>query len=266
MVNFVQKCSFPVNFTPRAGQLLRDGRAISLPSVEIDSLHYHNLCEVGICRCGEGLWLVGDNVTVIKPGDAMLVLPGVCHYSRAVTKVCRCEFVYFDADDLMRSNGINLALHLTSGIQPVFRGEEAELLKMMVETRDPVESALWFALFLKRLPQRETDALPTARKLSPALQRIMLSYAEELSVDELAEECGFSKSWFIKEFKREYGMTPIGFLNDFRVRVAAELLGSELSVTEIASRSGFSSPSDLYRHFIKKYGCPPSEYRKECRK
>ena len=61
-------------------------------------------------------------------------------------------------------------------------------------------------------------------------------------------------------------MTPIGFLNDFRTKVAAELLSGGLSVTETAVRAGFSSPSDLYRHFRKKYGVSPSEYRKESKK
>ena len=262
MVKIVQKCSFPVNFSPPPGGLVRDGRAIGLPSGEIKSLHCHNLCEVGLCRCGEGLWLVGDSVTAIKPGDAMLIPPGVSHYSRALD-ACRCEFIYFDAESFLRLNGVGMKPRLP--VQSVFDGELAKYLKNMIEAPDTVESALWFALFIKKLPE-SSPAQPTDESLAPALRRIMLSYAEDISVDELAAECGFSKSWFIKRFSCVYRMTPIGFLNDFRTKVAAELLKSDLPVTEVATRAGFSSPSDLYRHFTKKYGVSPSEYRKESKK
>lgn len=262
MVKIVQKCSYPVNFSPPPGKLVRDGSAIRLPAGEIDSLHYHDVCEVGLCRCGKGLWLVGDSVTAISPGDAMLVPPGVSHYSRALD-VCRCEFVYFDAETFTRLNGVDMKLKLPAG--GVFRGEYAGFLRNMIEARDAAESALWFSLFLKKLPESEPEHI-VDELLAPALQRISLSFAEDISVDELAAECGFSKSWFIKRFSSVCKMTPIGFLNDFRTKVAAELLSGGLSVTETAVRAGFSSPSDLYRHFRKKYGVSPSEYRKESEK
>ena len=256
MVNIVQKCSYPVNFK-LSHRLIRDGRAVSLPSGEVHSLHYHNLCEVGLCRCGSGLWLVGDSVTAIHPGDAMLVPPGVSHYSRALD-ACFCEFVYFNADEFLRLNGINLTPELPA--DNVFHGEQAELLRNMIESDDPTESALWFALFLRRLPKPRRDSA-SDESLAPAILRITLSYAEELSVDMLAAECGFSKSWFIKRFYSVYHMTPMSYLNDFRTRVAAELLSGGLSITEAALRAGFNSPSDLYRHFRHKYGMSPSKFK-----
>lgn len=98
------------------------------------------------------------------------------------------------------------------------------------------------------------------------MQRIMLSYAEPLTVADLAAECGFCPSWFAKQFRKEYGITPIEFLNKFRVKVALQLLRGNMSITDIAIMSGFNSQSDLYRHFIKEFGKSPSEYRKSLNK
>ena len=141
------------------------------------------------------------------------------------------------------------------------------MLRSMIETRDVTESALWYALFLKWLP--DDMELPETRddtELSPAMRRIMLSYSEPLTMADLAAECGFCPSWFAKRFRQEYGTSPMGFLNDFRTKVAEQLLRGDLSVTEVAEMSGFGSLSDLYRHFQKKHGVSPTEFRRMMKK
>lgn len=266
-VKIVQLNSYPVMFASEPELIVRDKELTELPTGDIDSLHYHNLCEVGICRCGTGLWVVGDSVTAIKPGDTMIIPPGVHHYSRSVSRICRCEFIYFDGENLLSGCGISLGRRLGQVAESVIRDRELSgFLRSMIEAREIVESALWYSLFLTKLPRlsEETSAAPEERtdRLSPAIRRIILSYAEPLTVEQLAGECGFCPSWFQKQFRHEYGTTPIAMLNDFRVRVAAQLLRGGLSVTEACVQSGFNSPSDLYRHFMKKYGISPSEYRR----
>ena len=263
----MQLRSFPESYTNYAGQvILRDSKAVGIPDEDITFLHYHNLCELGMCRCGSGLWMVGDSVTAIHPGDIMIVPPGVHHYSREVDKGCRCEFIYFDEEQLLEVCGIQASVskRLPKNYPSVIRDENTRfILRSMIETRDVAESALWYALFLKRLPEDNLlPELPEDEQLAPAMQRILLSYAEPLTVADLAAECGLCPSWFAKQFKKEYGSTPIEFLNKFRVKVAIQLLRGNLSITDVAARSGFGSPSDLYRHFMKECGCPPSEFRK----
>lgn len=111
------------------------------------------------------------------------------------------------------------------------------------------------------LPETRDDT-----ELSPAMRRIMLSYSEPLTMADLAAECGFCPSWFAKRFRQEYGTSPMGFLNDFRTKVAEQLLRGDLSVTEVAEMSGFGSLSDLYRHFQKKHGVSPAEFRRRMKK
>lgn len=176
-----------------------------LPEIEIYSLHYHNVCEVGLCRCGSGLWLVGDSVTAIHGGDVMIVPPGIHHYSRTVGDPCMCEFIYFDEERLLSVCCLDKGLkkRLPKNLPSVIRDEKARsLLRSMIETRDVTESALWYALFLKWLP--DDMELPETRddtELSPAMRRIMLSYSEPLTMADLAAECGFCPSWFAKRLQ-----------------------------------------------------------------
>ena len=181
-----------------------------------------------------------------------------------------CEFIYFDEERLLSVCCLNQGLdkRLPKNLPSVIRDDKARgMLRSMIETRDITESALWYALFLKRLPDEEPlPEPPNDGQLSPAMQRIMLSYTEPLTVDDLAAECGLCRSWFIKKFRKEYGITPIEFLNNFRIKVALQLLRGSMSITDVAIMSGFGSTSDFYRHFMMGFGCPPSEYRKRLNK
>lgn len=72
-----------------------------------------------------------------------------------------------------------------------------------------------------------------------------------------------SKSYLSRQFKRQTGMTVIGYVNRLRVEAAKRLLtGSELRVDEIAYQVGFESPKYFYRVFKAAAGASPAAFRK----
>lgn len=87
-------------------------------------------------------------------------------------------------------------------------------------------------------------------------------YAEELNLEEIADSSGFSKYHFSRLFKQYTGFTFCDYLCYRRIK-AAELLLSrqDLSITEVALQSGFSSISTFNRIFKQQKKCTPSEYR-----
>ena len=65
-------------------------------------------------------------------------------------------------------------------------------------------------------------------------------------------------------FHRYIRMTPMNYVNFYRVRMAAHrLIQTKDSIEQIAQDCGFSSPSYLARLFREEYGCSPGEYRKK---
>lgn len=259
-----------------------------LPAESITGLHYHGATEVGVCRSGSGICVFGGEAVAISPGDVMFVPAGTPHYSRAIDGKCACDFVFFDADMLSKRCGIN-----PPGIEPaesyeipyVLRAQSEadsevlrkmrallfELIASVIEDK-PVsdrQAAAYYALFLLKLPElppatgAKREYLCVESRLYPALRRIQVAYAGELKLTELAAECFMSVSLFSRLFMREFGMSPIAYLNRFRVRAGEQLLlHTDRSVTEISSLVGFNSPSDFYRHFVAEYGYPPSHRRK----
>ena len=69
---------------------------------------------------------------------------------------------------------------------------------------------------------------------------------------------------FLPLFPQETGKSPIGFLNEYRIQQAAQLLTeSDLSVSQIAVAVGFDNFSYFIRKFREYKRVSPKEYRKQ---
>ena len=92
-------------------------------------------------------------------------------------------------------------------------------------------------------------------------------YSEDLTLEMVAEHCGFSKFHFSRLFKKYTGTTFYDYLILKRLQAAEQMLAdADLSITEVALRTGFSSISTFNRTFKRKKNCTPREYRLMCRK
>lgn len=95
------------------------------------------------------------------------------------------------------------------------------------------------------------------------LYYISQHYTQELSIDILAKRFGFSRYHFARLFKQYTSLTLCDYLNFQRIKAAERLLFQfELTLTDIAYQSGFSSSSVFSRVFKQYKKCTPSEYRK----
>ncbi len=86
----------------------------------------------------------------------------------------------------------------------------------------------------------------------------------DLSVVELAETLGLSKSGLYRKLKGLLGVTPKDFVVKARMNRAVMLLeNTTLPVKEITYRCGFSDQSYFGKCFRSAYGVSPSEYRQK---
>jgi AraC family transcriptional regulator, transcriptional activator FtrA len=98
-----------------------------------------------------------------------------------------------------------------------------------------------------------------AELMSWALDRI----EHPLTVRDLARRAGMSSRNLARHFNAVTGTTPLRWLVNERVRRAQELLEiSDLSVEQIASRTGMGTATTLRRHFSQQLGVPPETYRR----
>ncbi|WP_162341588.1 helix-turn-helix domain-containing protein [Paenibacillus paridis] len=87
-------------------------------------------------------------------------------------------------------------------------------------------------------------------------------YAQDLSLQLLAEELNMNPSYVSLIFKEETGDTFINYVTRFRVDKAKGLLNTtELTIAQIAKEVGYANAQHLIRVFKKLESCTPGEYR-----
>jgi AraC family transcriptional regulator len=102
----------------------------------------------------------------------------------------------------------------------------------------------------------------SGQRLRRVLAFVADNYERDLSLEELAAEAGVSTFHFVREFKRATGTTPHQYLMKFRVeRAKASLAESDITLAEVAFRSGFSHQSHFTRLFRRMTGTTPQSYR-----
>ena len=85
-------------------------------------------------------------------------------------------------------------------------------------------------------------------------------YSEQISIDSLYREVGFSKYYLCKIFKDATGETIHSYINKYRICKAAALLkNSDLSAVQVSRLVGFTSPVTFHRVFKSVMGKTPKE-------
>jgi AraC-like DNA-binding protein len=104
---------------------------------------------------------------------------------------------------------------------------------------------------------------PEMRERLHLARRIMDErLAEPVDLTTLASEVSVSRFHLSRLFLREFGEPPHTYLIRRRLERARELLETtQLSVTQVATRCGFASPSHFAERFRKRFGTTPSLWR-----
>lgn len=86
---------------------------------------------------------------------------------------------------------------------------------------------------------------------------------KQITLEDLAELVGFNSTYLCRVFKSKYGIPPIQYINQLRLRKAKELLKcQEYNITDIADMLGFQSVHYFSRYFKKNFKVSPLEYKR----
>ena len=129
-------------------------------------------------------------------------------------------------------------------------------------TLDPLqlESAAW------ELCGDASDERPIAERSAPRwLARLLAileeTYAEPLTVAQLARELDLHPVHVAREFRRRHGVTVGEYVNQVRVRAACRAMReAPASLAEVAYATGFCDHAHFCRVFRRAMGCTPSAF------
>ena len=101
-----------------------------------------------------------------------------------------------------------------------------------------------------------------SNQLHRSMQYLFQHFREDISLEEVARQSGYTPNYFSHLFHESTGEKFVELLGKLRLNYAKMLLQStDLSITEVAEKSGFGSASALHRNFQKTMGLAPSKYR-----
>lgn len=252
------------------------------------ALHWHPAIEMVIPLENSYTVIVGQETYNLSPGDIFVIPGGALHHLIAPKTGQRLIYL-FEFDLLSKIRGYS---YLTSFLsQPVLinrstcrpiYNEEAALISQLCRDyfnndslREMMIYSKLLAFFVNYARYRisledsngytsssETRQKDLMDKFNTVFDYLDEHYAEDISLEKVADVAGFSKFHFSRLFKQCSGYNFYDYLCYRRIKSAETLLLKPgTSITEVALQSGFSSLSTFNRTFKKVKGCTPSEYR-----
>jgi AraC-like DNA-binding protein len=120
--------------------------------------------------------------------------------------------------------------------------------------------------YAESLPPEQTGWLAGLRDpyVSRALSLLHARVADNWTVDALGSETGLSRSALAERFTRVIGVSPMQYLTNWRMQVAAQSLrNTSASMIEVAEQVGYESEAAFSRAFKKAFGVPPATWRRK---
>lgn len=113
----------------------------------------------------------------------------------------------------------------------------------------------------------ESEKVESNDRLAFAVRYIREHLAESITVEQISQKVYMSESAFYRAFKERFGVTPVEFINNERIKLARRLLQDpKRKVQEVCMAAGFNSLSYFNRVFKRKFQLSPKLYREQVMK
>ena len=251
-------------------------------------IHYHPEFELNFIKNAKGVRrVIGDHMEEID--DVELVLVGPNLYHGWEMNVCKSKKIHeitiqfhndlFDEALLSRRimqsirEMFNRSIHGILFSKKVVLELEERICKL--SKTDGIDYFLEIISLLHDLAnsrnQRllstytvDVDKFEDDDKMKLVYEFVQKNFSEKITLEDVSEVATMSAVSFNRFIKKRTGKTFVNYLNDIRVGYASRwLVEKDLSVSEIAFKSGFNNIANFNRIFKSIKKTTPSQYREE---
>ena len=256
----------------------------------IDYLHFHNILEIGVCRAGTGDMIFREDVCPYEAGDITVIPSKYPHTTNSTPGTfSHWEYLFIHEDAFLQKvfAGQSHRIHLKQMIEAInkdvlfFPGTKyPELTEKILDLMECLRKQDTFyqeeaegilAALLpeiakiqvknkENLRQDQTGRAPSA--VLEAIEYISAHYGEEITVEELANHLNLSDAHLRRLFTNHMKMGVLEYINFVRIHEACRMLKeTDMSVSDIAFRCGFTTTSTFNRNFKRVTGETPCTWR-----
>ena len=247
----------------------------SFNAAHVFSRHTHDQYSIAVIERGAPTFTCRGAARLAPPGSFLLINPDEPHEGRSATDRAY-RMMYVEPSALARLLDHNSA-GLRSNYLPLFRWPVVEdpslsteylTLHRALETRSlsALEAESRMLAFLTVLVGRHADGrivasdhqhTPLVRSIRQYLEA---HFYEDPSLSDLSELTGVGRFALLRQFRREVGLPPHGYLTQVRLREARRQLLTGKSPALVAAEVGFVDQSHLIKRFRSAFGMTPGQY------
>ena len=223
---------------------------------------------------GKAHFFFDQKETLVPAGHMVLYRPSeeqnYAYYSTDKTEVYWIHFTGNDVENILAHYEIPTTEHVFfSGTTFVYSQLFQQIIRELQLKEFGFEELLTMHLRqILLLVQRQLKADHSTssyllEEINLARDYFLKHYHEPISIDDYATSRHMSTCWFIRNFRRITGATPLQYILSVRIANAQSLLeNTDYNIAEIASIVGYENPLYFSRIFKKQNGVSPLEYRK----
>jgi len=199
--------------------------------------------------------------------DNAILLPKGCSYEWQCVEAAHCAIIEFESD-LTCEELILLPVKDGEKILNAFREVEyKQLMKKPMYNIESIRDCYSIILKLVASAEKKYTTNEKQKKIAPAVEHIAKNYNMRITNEELANACELSTVYFRKLFTDIFGVSPMTYIRDLRIKKAKEMLRSDFgSISDVAQSLGYASIYDFSRTFKKITGMSPLQYASVSRK
>ncbi|WOD44620.1 AraC family transcriptional regulator [Hwangdonia lutea] len=252
-----------------------------------DKLHQHEEIQISFIVEGEGTLIVGDTINDYTKDDILIIGSNIPHVFKSDLNASGASHMlslfftkqsfglhFFELDTLNElglffkraKHGFKITSKKNRFKELFFEIEKVSKLNRFIILLQLLKLAsicnyksLSSFIYDKKYSDNE------GHRMRNVFTYTMDNFENDITLNTIAEVANMTKNAFCKYFKKRTNKTYIQFLNELRLEHACKLLLSnkDLTVSEVAEKSGFNNMSNFNRQFkvVKKVN--PSEYRKQ---
>lgn len=236
--------------------------------------NYHHRFELVVVLDKAGVARVGNQSYLLQPGEAVLIFPNQFHHYMDVEDgELEWLFITFEVGDpdcimdlkdqprILDKN----AMQWIEKAAGLFKEAQTQGRDSSLELSFELSCVLRRMLALPMISDARVNIHSTDDNRDVLLEKInetvRRNLHRSLTIEALADETGYSVSYLRAVFREKLGISLGKYIRDSRLSMAAQLLlSSDLSVTQVARKTGFDSLVTFSRAFKKSYGTSPKAY------
>lgn len=237
--------------------------------------HFHEYYVIGFIEGGKRhLWCKGQEYD-LNAGDLILFNPRDNHYCAPIGG----ELLDYRAVNIQPGVMLEIAKEITGkDYTPYFTKNviyQSEIALSVAEVYEAIlmdmpklkkEEALFY--LIEQILQEYSVPFEKIEKAGPNKQTKMLCqymeqhFSENITLDDLASMIGAGKSYLLRSFTKEIGVSPYRYLQTIRIERAKALLEQGIGPIDVAGMTGFSDQSHFTNYFKEFIGLTPKQYQR----